>query len=305
MMKIALDQLEILDAIDRRGSFAAAAEELHRVPSAVTYSIRQLEDRLGASLFDRSGHRARLTEVGRLLLDDGRRLLEAADQLERRVKHVATGWEPEFRIVLSDLIPARWLWPLLAEFQAECAYTRVYLRRETFGGAWEALVDDRADLVIGVAAEAVGTGPYRTRPWLDVDWAFCVAPGHPLAAGQEPLERAAVEAHCVVAAEDSSRRLAPRRAGIVSGQQVLNVPDMQSKLEAQLAGVGVGFLPRFLILDALADGRLLEKVVAEPRHQTSLQLAWRRGTGRALADGKALQWWLARLDGWNPLMPRK
>ena len=50
-MRLTLEGLEVLDAIDRKGSFAAAAEELHRVPSAITYSVQQLENALGVSPF--------------------------------------------------------------------------------------------------------------------------------------------------------------------------------------------------------------------------------------------------------------
>jgi DNA-binding transcriptional LysR family regulator len=54
-MRLSLEALQVLDAIDRKGSFAAAAHELHRVPSAITYSVRQLEDGLGIEIFDRAG----------------------------------------------------------------------------------------------------------------------------------------------------------------------------------------------------------------------------------------------------------
>ena len=68
-MRLTLDALIVLDAIDRKGSFAAAAEELHRVPSAITYTIQKLEQGLDVVLFDRSGHRAHLTPAGRKLLE--------------------------------------------------------------------------------------------------------------------------------------------------------------------------------------------------------------------------------------------
>src|SRR3977135_1980257 len=92
-MKLSLEALQVLDAIDRKGSFAAAAEDLHRVPSAITYSIRQLEDSLGVTLFDRAGHRAVLTDAGRELLTEGRRLLRAGADLEGRVPPGADGGE--------------------------------------------------------------------------------------------------------------------------------------------------------------------------------------------------------------------
>ncbi|WP_421165267.1 LysR family transcriptional regulator, partial [Aeromonas dhakensis] len=53
---LTLEAIRVLDAIDRRGSFAAAADELGKVPSALSYTVQKLEDELDAMLFDRSGH---------------------------------------------------------------------------------------------------------------------------------------------------------------------------------------------------------------------------------------------------------
>ena len=90
-MNLTLESLLILDMIDRKGSFAAAAVALDRVPSALTYSVRKLEDDLDVLLFDRRGHRAQLTPAGLQLLQEGRHLLLAANDLEQRVKRTATG----------------------------------------------------------------------------------------------------------------------------------------------------------------------------------------------------------------------
>src|SRR4051812_26140513 len=103
-MSLTLDALQVIDAIDRKGSFAAAADTLHRVPSAVTYSVRQLEEGLGITLFDRRGHRAVLTEAGRELLVQGRQLLRAVADIECRVQQVAKGWESELRIAVDTLV---------------------------------------------------------------------------------------------------------------------------------------------------------------------------------------------------------
>ena len=89
---INLDGLQVLDAIVREGSFAAAAEALHRVPSSVTYAVRRLEESLGVSLFDRGGHRAELTAAGEALLREGRDLLQMADALGRNVQRVAKSY---------------------------------------------------------------------------------------------------------------------------------------------------------------------------------------------------------------------
>jgi DNA-binding transcriptional LysR family regulator len=105
-MKITFDLLQILDAIDRHGSFTAAASALHRVPSALSHAVGKLEDELGVTLFERVGRRAVLNEAGRTLLDDGRHLLRAASDLERRVQRIADGWEAELRIALDAIIPS-------------------------------------------------------------------------------------------------------------------------------------------------------------------------------------------------------
>jgi len=102
-MKISLDALQVLDAIERHGSFTAAAA-LHRVPSALSHAVAKFESDLGLALFIREGRRATLTPAGRTLLDDDRDLLRAADELERRVQRIATGWEAELRIVIATMV---------------------------------------------------------------------------------------------------------------------------------------------------------------------------------------------------------
>src|ERR1035437_2925352 len=139
-MKLTLDALQVMDAIERKGSFAAAAAELHRVPSALTYTVQKLEQDLDVVLFDRSGHRARLTPAGQELMQEGRQLLRAAGELECRVQRVATGWETAFRIALDIMIPAVHLFPLTAESYAEQSVSRIRLAHEVLSGTWHALV---------------------------------------------------------------------------------------------------------------------------------------------------------------------
>src|SRR4051794_30965229 len=98
------EALSMLDLIARSGSFAAAARELGKVPSSLTYSVRQLEDALDVLLFDRSSRQARLTAAGEELLNEGRRLLEQLDAVANRVKRVATGWEAQLSIAVDGVI---------------------------------------------------------------------------------------------------------------------------------------------------------------------------------------------------------
>ncbi len=290
-MRLTLDALTVLEAIDRKGSFAAAAEELHRVPSAITYAVQKLEEDLGVLLFDRSGHRAALTEAGRELLREGRHLLQAATELESRVKRVATGYEVELRIAIDDLIPKERLYPLLQEFYRDACGTRLRLLTEVFGGTWDALVTGRADLVIGAPGEGPAGGGYSARSLGTVQWQFMVAPTHPLAAVPEPVPPEAILKYRSIAAADSSRNLPPRTSGLLTGQDVLTVPDMRDKIEFQCAGVGVGYLPPHMTRAEVAAGKLVVKQVLEPKAGSPVFIAWRTAD-----NGKALRWFLNRLD---------
>lgn len=294
MLKLSIDALEVIDAIARKGSFAAAAESLYRVPSAVTYTIRKLEEDLGVTLFDRSGHRANLTEAGAELLKEGRYLLDAAHALESRVKRVATGVETDIGIAISDLFGNDALFGVLQDFYAQGFGTRIKIMREVFGGSWDALMSGRADISLGAPGEAPPGGGFSTRLIGQLEFVFAVAPHHPLAQLPEPLNNQDIIQYRAVAAADSSRNLPPRTSGILSGQDVLTVSDMRGKLEAQLAGLGIGYLPIKMAQQYAKQGKLVIKAVAEPRAVGPTYLAW--SNQRNSSMGKAQQWMLKRLE---------
>lgn len=288
-IKLSLESLEVLDAIVRKGSFAAAAESLFRVPSAITYTVRKLEEDLGVALFNRSGHRAELTEAGAELLREGRHLLNAATELESRVKRVASGIETELAIAISDLFNLSALYPVLHAFYAQNFGTRLKILREVYGGSWDALLSGRADISIGAPGEGPPGGGYITQPIGTVEFHYAVAPNHPLAKLAEPLQNQDIMRYRAISAADSSRDSVPRTSGILTGQEVLTVPDMQAKLQAHIAGLGVGYLPKKLAETHVASGELVIKLVAEPKPEISSFLAWRS------KGGKAQQWLLAAL----------
>lgn len=289
-MKISLDALELLDAIDLKGSFAAAAQALHRVPSAVTHAVRKLEADLNVALFERQGRRATLTPAGQALLEEGRRLLASAGELECRVRRIATGWESELRIAVDPAVGSERLLPLIADFYRENTGTRLRLLNETLGGTWDALLTGRADLAVGASGEPPPGMRLITRPLGQLELVFAIAPGHPLAAAPEPLAADAVAAHRGIVLADTSRQLAGRVVALASGQDTLTVADMAAKLAAQLAGLGVGHLPREVAEREAAAGRLVVKRLEKEVPPMPLHLAWRPDR-----QGKALAWFAERL----------
>ncbi len=290
MLKISLEALQLLDAIERGGSLAAAAKEMHRVPSTVSYAVGKLEDDLGVPVFERAGQRLVLTETGRALLSEGRELLIAARQLEHKVARIAKGWEAEFTIGMDVLFPPSLLIDEIAAFYQANDSTRLRITQEALSGTWEALLDRRVDLLIGAAGEGPSGGGYVAEPIGSLTFVFAVAPSHPLASVERPLTRADLLAHRVVSVADTARRLPPRTVGLLVGQDTVTVPDLDSKLAFQVAGLGVGFLPAPMALPALRSGLLVEKQVEEPRAPEDFFLVWRSGE-----QGAALKWWRQRL----------
>jgi DNA-binding transcriptional LysR family regulator len=287
------DTLAMLQVIARTGSFAAAARAMNLVPSALTYRVRQIEEALDVLLFDRSSRNAQPTPAGLELLREGGRLLEELDAIANRVKRVATGWETQLTIAVDGIVSKPTMMELCDAFFALAPPTRLRLRDEILSGALEALDAGQADLAIGTPE------PHSNRDILgrslgDVAFVYAVAPHHALATAPEPLSDAVLRAHRVVAVADTRQRGTGMTVGLIGGQDVFTVPTMLAKLDAQLRGMGGGFLPEPMARPYIATGRLVARATDRRVRTARVHYAWRN---RAPAPpGRALQWWLAQLD---------
>ena len=305
------DALVMMDTIARTGPFSPAARALGNVPSALTYSVRQLEDALDALLFDRSSRQAQLTPAGTELLHEGRRLLQEMAAVSNRVRRVAKGWETQLAISVDDVLSVPTMFELVEAFCGLCdgrggsgaldgddgshPGTRLRLRTDVLAGTWEALVSGQVDLAIGVTGDLPNPGGIELRPLGEMTFVFCVAPHHALAALDEPLDDARLVRQRAVAVADTAQRLTPLTVGLLPGQDVLTVPHTRAKLEALLRGLGCGSLPEPLARPHLDAGHLVRKATAHGDRVARLSYAWRAEHGRH-SLGRGLQWWLGQLE---------
>jgi DNA-binding transcriptional LysR family regulator len=295
MLKLTLEAIEIVDVIARHGSFAAASERLNKVPSTISYAVGKLEEQLGIALFRRQGPRVTLTPAGEEMLKEGRWLLAAAGELESRMRQIATGFEAELRLVHDSLIPTSAFTDDIRAFEDLNCGTRLRIACETMTGSWEALRDGRADLIVA-ASDGPAGGGYKAVPVGSIEFAFCVAPTHPLARLGRPLTRGDLLQHTAVVVGDGARQMSDRTIGLLAGQKRLTVPSMAAKIACQVAGLGHGFLPRACVCAELARGTLVELPAEESRPDETFWLAWKPDR-----MGEALKWWRSRLQ--RPLMP--
>ena len=290
---INLESLRVIRTINEKGSFAAAAQALYKVPSALTYTVNKLEQDLGVTLFDRSGHRAVLTEAGELILREGQQLLDAANRLSEKVKELETGWEPRLTIAIDTLLAMQPVMDLIHEFCLQQKPVNIQLIEEVLGGGWDALHSNRADIAIGVNGETIG-GSYDINPIGEAELVFAVAADHPLAAEPEPISAKRVGEFPAIVVKDSSQSLPARSSGLFDARQTIHVSAMRFKIDAQLRGVGVGFLPLHSIKPKLDSGELKIKYTDIPRPSIPLYVAKSKNT-----QGKAAQWFYERISQIN------
>jgi DNA-binding transcriptional LysR family regulator len=286
---ITLESLRVLDTIDRMGSFGAAADALFKVPSALSYTVHKLESELGVTLFDRTGQRARLTAAGRMVLNQGRILLQAASRLEDAVRQLESGWETHLRIARETILPQAPLLKLIQSFNQLDKQVELQITEEVLGGTWEALVTGRCDLALGASGE-LPKGMFEYQPMGAAKFVFAVAREHPLTHHQGPVDPAAIREFPTVVVADSSLSSPGRSSGLLESRQVIRVPDIETKLEAQRMGIGVGFVPLHRAQALLASGELVQLPCTIPRPDIPIYMAWRKDN-----PGKALAWFVEAL----------
>lgn len=245
-MRINLDVLLILDALDKQGSFAAAAESLFKTPAALSYMIQKLESDLNIELLDRSGHRAKFTDTGQMMLEKGRLLLSAAKDLEKQAVQLSSGWEKELAIALDDSFPFASLLPIIDEFHALNKQTRLSFTHHTLAGSWEELTHNGADIILGAINEPPTSAAWSYKMLGTLDNVFVVAPEHPLAAAPDGLTNEQLCLHRAIVISDSARFCHPLQTNLMEEQAQIRVDDFHSKVMLLRAGMGCGFLPAIL-----------------------------------------------------------
>ncbi|MBC3764857.1 LysR family transcriptional regulator [Neptunicella marina] len=286
---ITLDAIRVLEMIHQKGSFAAAAEALFKVPSAITYTMQKLEADLGVVIFDRSAKRAVLTPAGKLVLEEGSALLEASNRLEEKLHQLESGWEASLTIAKDTIIPESPLFEIMSRFCQLDKQVEITVVEEVLGGGWDALYTKRADIAIGLTGE-LPKGQFRVEQLGEIEFVFAVANQHPLADFIGLIEPQHIKQYPSIVVTDSSRSLPGRSSGVFDSKQSIRVGSMQSKIQAQLQGLGIGFLPLHMVKNELADGSLIAKACSIPRPNIPVYIASEKSK-----QGKALAWFYQQL----------
>jgi len=283
---ITLEALIVLDAIDNRGSFAAAAEQLNKVPSALSYIVQKLEEQLSVTLFVRQGRRSVLTPAGRHLLEEGRKLLGAVSKITEQTQTISHGWEPAIRIAYDSIYDVNQLMSVLSVFLTSHPNIEIDLSEEVMNGCWEALITDQVDLLVGAPGPIPNHHGIRTIKIETMEQVLVVPKNHPLTKLGTLVNKEDIAEYRTVVVHDSAKYEIPWSSNIIEQSQRIYVTTIEQKIAAIRAGIGVGFLPRERVCRYLENGELETVTVdnQDKREVGELYLAW-----KTVNKGKGLQ----------------
>ncbi|OON41230.1 LysR family transcriptional regulator [Izhakiella australiensis] len=282
--------LEVVDAVARNGSFSAAAVELHRVPSAVSYTVRQLESWLGVALFERRHRDVVLTPAGKVFSEEGRSVIKKMHDTRRRCQQVAKGWHGELTIAIDRIVKPGRTRQLVRDFYRHFPDMELHITLEVFNGVWDALADGRVEVAIGATQAVPVGGQFAFRDMGRLNWRCLASASHPLADVSQPLSEERIRSWPSLVIEDTARTLPRRTTWTLDHQQRRVVPDWDTAFSCLEAGLGIGMVPGHLARPWLERGTLSELRLETPLPDSPCCVSWRQANG-----SPALPWLLAYL----------
>lgn len=265
-----------LIAIAEHASFAAAAKDLGLTASAVSKLVSRMEERLKTRLVHRTTRRVQLTEIGRLYCERARRVLEELDASELELQENDPEPKGTLRITAPVVLGHLRVLPVVLAFQRQYPRVRVLFD----------MTDHVVDLIKEQIDVAIRTAPNPPEAMvarkLDEDVRYLCASPEYLARKGIPKNPGELARHeclpCRVNGQTMPWRFKSKAGdstrGYLTVDGQLQLSNALSIRSAALAGGGIAELPRYLVEQDLADGRLVRVLDAHPRVQRALYVLY-------------------------------
>jgi len=282
---ISIEALLVLDAIGHRGSYAGAAEQLNKVPSALSYIVQKLEEQLKVTIFQRQGRRSVLTPAGKHLLLEGRKVLQAMQTLAEQTQTIANGWEPKIRIAYDSILDNQLIFNCLKTFLDEHQNIEIDIQEEVLNGSWEALIEDRVDVVIGAPSPIPNQKGIRAIKITTINSILVANQFHDLSQSQLGVSSSSLQdnklsaedlaKYRTVVVHDSAKNEVPWSVNIIQGSRHFFVTSIDQKIAAIVAGIGIGYLPKNIIQHYLDNKQQIHLALKEELPSQDLYMAWK------------------------------
>lgn len=250
--KTTLEQWRVLEAVIAYGSFAQAAEHLHRSQSAISYTVKKLQEQLNIELLEIEGRKAKLTPCGEALLRRAKEITQSFLSLEEMALRLhQTGWETEIKLAVDAAFPNHLLLKVLKEFLPEGRETRIQLRETVLSGGEEALLKQEVDLAITPIVPIGFLGEHL----LEIDLIAVAHYQHPLHHLGRELTLDDLRNNLQIVTRDSGQ-LRPRDIGWLGSDQRWTVTSPEKALAILKEGLGFTWIPSSIAKELLQHGEL-------------------------------------------------
>jgi len=271
-----LSQLEVFLSVAREGRFSRAAEKLYRTQSAVSQTIRKLEEELGEPLFDRSSREGVLTDAGRTLKEYAEKLLNLRNDAQEALAELRELQKGKLAIAANEFT-ALYLLRVLAEFRRLHPMIKITVLR-SLGSR---IPDDLLRHTVEMGMLTYDPEETRLRSivvYLD-ELTFVVPPTHPLASEKQvsirQLGTEVFVAH-IVSSPYREKVIEVFRRHKTPLHMDVELPTLQAITRFVAMGNGVALVPQIAVESELARGELVSIGVRELRVHRKLRLVYRR-----------------------------
>ena len=256
--RISLDQWLAFKTVVDLGSYALAAEALNKSQSSISYLVARLNEQLPRPALRLQGRKAILTAEGNVLYRYAEQLLQLARTTEDVAQALVVDFEAEVTVALDALLQVSDICCALENFSRKFPHTRVRVLETSLSGTIEALLEKRANLVIGSKIPLGHSG----RPLRSVDMIPVAAASHPLIKRDGLVSAVELRSHRQIVLRDTgSKRQVD--VGWLEAEQRWTISHFSSSISLVRAGLGFAFLPRSWILDDLETGQLQQIPLAD------------------------------------------
>jgi DNA-binding transcriptional LysR family regulator len=267
-----LVELRIFKAVAEHGGVTKAAAALHRVQSNVTTRVKQLEQRLGARLFNRQGRKLVLSSEGRVLLAYAERLLRLSSEAQAALKgHAPHGL---FRIGALESTAATRLPPVLARYHR--AYPAV--RLELVTGTSGALVDKvlREEVEAAFVAEPFPSRNLELQHTFTEELVLITPKSHPRVRAPGDLAQRTILSFATGCSYRRRLETWLGRSSVVA-ERVMEYGSYHAIVACTAAGSGIALVPRSVLRLAGAEAQVAVHPLPPKVAHARTMLVWRRG----------------------------
>ena len=274
-----LDQLRILKAIVREGSFKKAADSLYVTQPAVSLQIQNLEKQLEITIFDRGGRKAQLTESGKLLINYCERILNQCQEACKAIEDL-NNLQGGSLIVGASQTTGTYLMPrMIGLFRQKYPLVAVQLQIHSTRRTGWSVASGQIDLaIIGGQLPDELNGQLEITPYATDELALVLPTKHPLAKSKELTQKDLYRLSFITLDSKATTRKVVDQLLINSG---LNIQRFQIEMElnsfeaiknAVQSGLGAAFLPVVSIEKELAAATLHKPMIADLEVKRELKL---------------------------------